>query len=361
MRAAAALLCLLVLAPALAGCAQDDADTDPAPAPQTGGARVRASGLPPPPLPQTDAGGAVLDPLAPGPLATLRADYDFGIMLAQAPNSVPPQYPVAVRGELTVPDRQRLCGLGGLGEPVKPAALLLALPALLAGCLGGGETATPPATGQIDGAVVDHLLHPFADQPVRLVQLDREDRTSRLGGFTFREVPVGFYTVTTVVDGRSATQVVDVEADKVTRVILQVLPAEAAGPWFVADGFETPAVTAQPGVECGACSWSLDLARGDRPVEAILQAQWDPVLPVVGAEKDRLVVTVTDDQGFQLFSGLVASPATLRIDGADIAPDARSLHVSVRFGPEFTPRADFTMHSVLTYYYGASHDQMFSA
>ena len=68
-------------------------------------------------------------------------------------------------------------------------ALLLAI--LLAGCSAAPPPAAPEPTGRIDGAVVNEVLQPFSHLNVTLVGMDRVDETSDLGGFTFRELPMG--------------------------------------------------------------------------------------------------------------------------------------------------------------------------
>lgn len=83
MAARPLLVLSLVALALLAGCSA------PAPPPSSG--------------PQA-AADVPADPLAEGPLTTVRTPYDFGFMMADAPNAIPPQYPVQVRGELTVPD-----------------------------------------------------------------------------------------------------------------------------------------------------------------------------------------------------------------------------------------------------------------
>lgn len=243
---------------------------------------------------------------------------------------------------------------------LKAAALLLALPAILAGCLAG-EPATPPLpTGQIDGAVVDHLLTPFGGQTVRLVQLERTDQTSALGGFTFRQVPVGFYTVTTTLpDGATATQVVDVAAGRITRVILQVLPLPNELPTFRAYSFESTGERADPATPCETCEWAVALTP-DRPDEITLEAVWDPSLGL-SKDSDDLDITITDGRGFPLYSrNSVASPVYVSIAGEDIHPDATEIRVQVTFSAGFLPGAqDFTMKSVMTHYHGGTKFEQF--
>ena len=239
------------------------------------------------------------------------------------------------------------------GSPLRAALALLCLPALLAGCLAG-EPAQPKApTGQIDGAVVDQLLRPFANQTVHLVQLGRTDQTSPLGGFTFRDVPVGFYTLTTAGDeGRFASQVVDVQEGRITRTILQLLPVPGPQVGILPYAHQSRADQAEAGALCEPCGWSLMLP-AQRPAEVTLEAVWD--MGLVGKDMARLDITVSDDRGFPLLKANdVSSPVRLSIAGEDLHPEARELRVAVHYGSSFLPDPDFTMRSVLTLYLGAT-------
>ncbi len=241
---------------------------------------------------------------------------------------------------------------------MKAAVALLCLPALLAGCLAGEPAAPAEPTGQIDGAVVDQLLRPFANQTVLLVQLDRTDQTSPLGGFTFREVPVGFYTVTTAGDGgRFATQVVEVQEGRITRVILQLLPVPGPHLAILPYQHQSTAERAEAGQVCAPCEWSVELP-AQHPAEVTLEAAWQTG-PLLGEQRDHLNLFVTDDRGFPLLEARdQSSPALLSIDGADIHPDARELRVQVSYGDQFLPDPDFTMRSVLTLYLGATKAEL---
>jgi hypothetical protein len=237
------------------------------------------------------------------------------------------------------------------------AALLL--PALLAGCLGG-EKAPEVPTGQIDGAVVDHTLHPFANQTVYLSQLGLTDRTSRLGGFTFRDVPVGSYTLLAAHEGTQGTAVVvDVEAGRTTKVILQLLPTPVRDPHMAFfpphSGFEDIAIY---GEECVSCAWTVSLEGAERPAEVVLEWHWE----ASGAGGDDLRFQVMDDKGDLLRRHeALGSPTSVSIDGADIPADARELRVQVWFGSSFLPRPNFRMESYATFYYGATSDEIFQA
>jgi hypothetical protein len=241
---------------------------------------------------------------------------------------------------------------------VKAALLALALPALLAGCLAGAPSHGP--TGQIDGAVVDHLLRPYSNQTVYLSPLGWTDATSPLGGFTFRAVPVGTYLLMAAHDGtQGAAASVTVEEGRVSKVILQLLPIPSRDPRIVLVpphvGFED---TASAGGACGSCTWVVPLDAGERPAQVVLKAQWDADL----LGRDGLRFQVTDDAGDRLLSTTPEHPMyTGTIDGADIPAEARELRVHVQYGPDFTPRANFRLQTFMTLYYGATHDQIFGA
>jgi hypothetical protein len=238
----------------------------------------------------------------------------------------------------------------------KSLLLVLALPALLAGCLAG-EPAPPVPTGQIDGAVVDQLLGPFANQTVYLSPLGWRDQTSDLGGFTFRNVPVGSYTVLAAREGTlGAGAIVDVEEGRVTKTILQLLPKHGDDPYFEvfpsATGYEDLAFA---GAECEACTWVVPL-EGQRPAEAVLEAHWDP--DALG--HDAIRFRVRDDRGHTLSDRVAHAPEfTASIDGADIPADAGALIVTASFDQDFLARPQFRMDSTMTLYYGATREQLF--
>jgi len=241
-------------------------------------------------------------------------------------------------------------------EKVALALVALALPAALAGCLAGGAQAAVP-TGQIDGAVVDHLLRPFGNQTVYLSQLGWTDTTSPLGGFTFRHVPVGTYLLIAARPGtQGAAVTVTVEQDHVTKTILQMMPTPVRDPRIVLlpphVGF---ADDAMPNTPCALCTWTVAL--DEHPAQVELAVHWDA--DVLG--RDGLRVQVYDDLGDRLLSTSSPAPTlAASIDGADIPAEAHGLVVHVQFGPDFTPRANFREQSFLTLYVGGTKDQVFS-
>lgn len=238
----------------------------------------------------------------------------------------------------------------------KAALVALVLSAAFAGCVGG-EPAPRIPTGQIDGAVVDQLLRPFAEQPVYLSELGLQDLTSPLGGFTFRQVPVGSYTLLATREGtRGAVAFVDVEADRVTKVILQLMPIPQVLPTFAIVPHEGRQEYAFPGDPCVGCMWTLRLDEG-APAEAIFEARWKET-PL---GRDAMRFEVVDDQGRVLYQSPVETtgPVSISIAGDDIPDDAQTLTIQATFGSEFTPRIDFEMQYVVTLYYGATKAELF--
>lgn len=217
---------------------------------------------------------------------------------------------------------------------------------LLAGCISPIATQAPPATGRIDGAVVDGYLNPYPFQNVTLVNLGLVDQTSQLGGFTFRDVPPGTYTLTTQRAGTDGdTKVVEVQPNHVTRVILQMLPHREPLPFV--SSFKNTAHTdlALPGSDCTDCAWSKFIL--DQPKEIVLRAAWD-ALPAGGSS---LTVSLATDDGHLLGSATGTSPLEVAVRGADLPRDQK-VRVLVHFGDDFTPQP-LQVASVLDLYYGA--------
>jgi hypothetical protein len=216
---------------------------------------------------------------------------------------------------------------------------------LLAGCVGAAPGNPAPETGRIDGAVVDGFLNPYAYQNVTLVNLGLVDQTSRLGGFTFRDVPPGTYTLLAQRPGTDGdVKVVEVRPGQITRVILQMLPHRDPLPFV--DSFKNTARTdlAVPGADCPDCSWGKFVL--ERPEEIVLRAQWDTA-PVGG---NRLTLQLATDDGRVLGSATGESPLELAVRG-DL-PSQERVKVLVHFADDFTPRP-LQMASVLDLYYGA--------
>lgn len=241
------------------------------------------------------------------------------------------------------------------------ALTALLLPALMAGCLGG-EDAVPVPMGQIDGAVVDELLRPFGNQTVYLSQLGRTDQTSPLGGFTFRNVPVGSYTLLAAHEGTLGAAVgITVEADRISKVILQLLPTPVQDPHMtIFPPHSASEDITSWGAQCMSCSWTIALEGAERPAEVVFEFHWES--SALGEQgDDRMKFVVMDDKGDLLYNRVAdRSPFTATIDGADIPTDAHELVVKAYWGPGFTPRTNFRLESFVTMYYGATSDELFS-
>ena len=224
---------------------------------------------------------------------------------------------------------------------------VVALALLLAGC--GAPPAPPePATGQIDGAVVNQILQPFGFLNVTLVNLDRVDVTSERGGFTFRDLPPGTYTLIAQAPATLGDiKVVQVEANKVTRVILQLLPTPSTVPFVTTLRNRAQQDLATPGADCTSCGWGTFLLR--HPDEVVLRANWAS-LPATGS---TVTMTARDDKDRELGSVTGPSPLELDLSGNDIAADAARIKVSFRFGADFTPQP-FDLESFLDLYYNGS-------
>lgn len=224
-----------------------------------------------------------------------------------------------------------------------------ALPALaallLAGCLGAAPASPPAATGRIDGAVVDGALAPYAHQNVTLVNLGWVDQTSALGGFTFRGVPPGTYTLVAQRPGTDGdVRVVEVRPGAVTRVILQLLPHHDPSPFVSTLKNTAHTDLALPGADCADCAWGTFLL--EAPQEIVLRAQWDPA--PVGS--NALTLRLVTDDGRVLGAATGESPLELSVRG-DL-PGQQRVRVLVHFGDDFTPRP-LQMSSLLELYYGA--------
>ena len=77
---------------------------------------------------------------------------------------------------------------------IRAGCTMLLVAMAMSGCLSGPEP-EPTPVGRIDGAVIDHMLGPWAGVDVHLVEMDRWTTTNDLGGFSFLDVPPGIHTV----------------------------------------------------------------------------------------------------------------------------------------------------------------------
>lgn len=228
---------------------------------------------------------------------------------------------------------------------MRVAAVILAL--VLAGCAGAPEV-DEPKYGRIDGAVVDQILRPFSHLNVTLVNLDRVAKTTEMGGFSFVGVLPGTYTLTSQAPGTLGdVKVVQVEAGKVTRVILQLLPLPSKEPFTTSLRNRAQEDLAMPGTPCASCGWGTFLLR--HPDEVVVRANWDS-LPSTDA---TVTMEVRDDQDRLIGSATGASPLEVDLSSSDVAAEATRLKISFRFTDTFTPQP-FEVESFLDLYYNGS-------
>lgn len=228
-----------------------------------------------------------------------------------------------------------------------------------AGCLGGGpaEPHTGPS-GQIDGAVLNHVLIPYANTSVEIPDLGMETTTTQLGGFSFFDVPVGFHTVEVHLDDGIDREVVAVRENDISRVILQIFPTPQVKP-YVADLSKTNIVAmAMPGEACEDCSWRTGL-RQQHPDLVEVIVEWDGQHPALALAETHLVVELRDqdDQLLMLLDRAdVQRGDTFRLCAvlpADALPDtAGSLRLDFSFDEDNMlphPELRFESHMRLHY------------
>jgi len=229
--------------------------------------------------------------------------------------------------------------------------LVLLVPAL-SGCVGGEEPHAAAPTGQIDGAVVDQFLRPYAATPVHLLELERRDVTNDLGGFSFRDVPPGVYTVQVVVAGPvTDEQTVTVEAHEVSRTILQAGRPVPEDPHVVRLSHAGGVDVAVPGAGCPSCSWTTPLGE-PRPDHVYLEARWEDEMAEGSPSGTSLRVELRDQTGRLITSVEGRSPLQRYIDGSDIPGGADQLEVRVRFHrTNEVPHVGFEMDSRLCLFF----------
>jgi hypothetical protein len=229
--------------------------------------------------------------------------------------------------------------------------LALAALTLLSGC-ATPMGVQPEPTGQIDGAVVDPLLSPFRHLSVRLVELGREDITSDLGGFTFRNVPVGVWTLQAEAHGtKGATATIVVNKDETTPIILQLFPVDPP-PGVMKQAGKTGAdEMALPNTECPGCEWVILLS--EHPEEVVFEFTWEDV----AGRSSPIHATVHTVDGTNVLDLTGTSPLRGSVVGDRLGATEPSLRVSVSFGPDFIPQTDFRVEELADFYYGATRAQ----
>ncbi len=242
-----------------------------------------------------------------------------------------------------------------------PAALLVLLFATLAlaGCTTP-EPAAPAPTGRIDGAVLGPFLSPYGNHTVRLVELDRVDVTSDLGGFTFRNVPPGRYNLTAGDDTtHTVRREITVYRDDITRVILQLRPLHVPFPHVAYLQRHGDAELAMPGESCDACGWSTVLH--ERPDAVVVEAAWNS--PSVGdvVLGGTLLIEVFDQAGRIVAELEGHSPRWAYLPANGLPDDLSALTLRVTFGDDFVPQKDFEMDSFLTIYHDITPEQLATA
>jgi hypothetical protein len=230
------------------------------------------------------------------------------------------------------------------------ASVCMVLVAALAGCTSGAE---PLPEGRIDGAVVDQFLVPWGNTTVHLLQGDRLDVTSRLGGFTFPNLEEGLYTLAVAIPGTSgARESVWVPHGGVGRIILQIDRAVEPAPYVHRLGHIGFTDLGLPGRECAPCGWTTSLP--ERPTDIVLRATWEDGAAEPG-ERTALTVELRDDDSRIVDSVEGTSPLVLKLHGARLPAATDALEVRVRFHEHNQlPSASFRMESQLHLYYGTT-------
>jgi hypothetical protein len=243
------------------------------------------------------------------------------------------------------------------------ACVVLLLGTALAGCTSDPEPA-PITVGRIDGAVIDHMLGPWAGVEVHLIEEDRWTTSTKLGGFSFLDVPPGIHTVEVDMDGGHDRELVIVEALEISRVILQVWDLPEDQPYVSKLVHRADEQLAQPGTVCDDCRWATTL-RETRPVAVTFMAVWDPTVAM--DMETHLEITLEDNDGRTLHAPLTIAdedvhPSGARMLRAVIAGDkisefASRIVVDVRFADDNeAPHIDFEMETFLHMHYGMTEE-----
>lgn len=237
--------------------------------------------------------------------------------------------------------------------------------ASLAGCVSEEPAPELGPVGQIDGAVLNHVLIPYANVTVELADTGATTRTTELGGFSFFDVPVGFHTVKVVLpDGGSDRQVVAVEEGEIVKLILQVVPPPSDDPHDTILSNTKIIQLAEPGQRCTECDWETQLRRGDnpaRPDKVDIVIAWDGRHPVgmfethldieVRDQDDRIVMGPFDADDVTLEDGLYVVRDSLL--GTELPQTSTSLTMRFSFSDqnELT-HPDFRMERHITLHFG---------
>lgn len=232
------------------------------------------------------------------------------------------------------------------------------LVAALAGCASSPEP-LPPEVGRIDGAVIDHMLGPWGNVDVHLVEMDRWTTTNDLGGFSFLDVPPGIHTVAVSTPQGNDRDLVVVEAQEISQIILQVWNLPPAQPYVAKLTHRAVEQIAEPGAVCESCMWRTNL-REEKPVAISFLAVWDPRVFV--DLETHLEIQLSDQEGRELAPLLTVDDEEIYPRGGrmmqatipgDLLEDSTRIHVDVRFAKDnMAPHIDFRMETFLHLHYG---------
>ncbi len=234
---------------------------------------------------------------------------------------------------------------------MRALAVLLAILVPLAGCV---EPAPQVPTGQIDGAVLDQLLNPYGDVEVQLVGTDMRDSTNALGGFTFRDVPVGAYMIKVTIEGVGEdTQGIAVAAGFTSRIVLQVAKPPATYDYTTHLSHKGQDAFGAPATECLSCAWHTQLNER-RPDHVRLHAQWESQnVQGKSAAATMAIIELRDENGHLLAKLEGQSPLEARLRGSDIPASADALRVRVLMHPDNqVPHPGVEVETALDLYYG---------
>ena len=235
------------------------------------------------------------------------------------------------------------------------AALLLPL----TGCMSLAQTGAGP-TGQIDGAVLDSMLHPIPHATVTLVELGVTDETSDLGGFTFRGVPVGSYTLAATPNGTKGTvHPITVTTDHISRVILQVAHVEGPQPRLLANPADVHLHYPNRGQVVIALD-RIEFPQQERPDDIDVRAEWSASLsPSKVSDLPRLAIELLDDSGELVGQATGQGTAHIRPDLNHMSEGTRMVWLRIRVVDTFVPQPDVPVSLNLELYYGTTYAKMY--